>query len=66
MKSPEVTKHKPFKGRSRRARKRREAREEKHKSRKFGYVDRNDKFHATIRLRAGDNLTEELLKQAIR
>ena len=48
MKAPRLGQSKPFKGKSRRARKRREIREQKGRVRKFGYVDDNGKFHTTI------------------
>ena len=58
---------KPFKGKSRRAKLRAKHRAvNTGRARKFGYLDSNGKFHTTIRLHAGDNLTEEMLKTAMR
>jgi hypothetical protein len=52
--------------RSRRARKRARARLTAGLARHFGYVDPNGKFHRTLTIRPGDNLTDELVHNAVR
>ncbi len=51
---------------SRRARKRARARLATGLVKHFGFVDPNGKFHRTLTLRPGDNLTDELVHKALK